>query len=326
MFATSDQVSTLVAAGRTLVLAGQEELLRTIPRGNWIGGTIPYFMTDEGGKTSRDGIFVQEIPSLASAQAPTVYDTDTISRIGQDAADNGYTILILPAFTAIHQKYALEAPQYQDLFLKTIAGWIAGIHLDDLGKATPKVFNGATGDILSDRGVALHVTLPSSHQADIGIVNIFQPGEGDEIRFSTSGFEVKDCLVNGERATFHDYLRAKKIDTRLPLVANYCGALINVSVQGLDDATSTVKFYAPVFEDVSYRFARPVQSYPQEFAASIPTSVASPVFTCNCVLNYLYGDLEHRRTGSLVGPMTFGEIAFQVLNQTLVYVNIAKRA
>ena len=45
-----------------------------------------------------------------------------------------------------------------------------------------------------------------------------------------------------------------------------------------------------------------------------------PVFTCNCILNYLYANLEGKKTGSIVGPITFGEIAYMLLNQTMVYL------
>jgi hypothetical protein len=41
-------------------------------------------------------------------------------------------------------------------------------------------------------------------------------------------------------------------------------------------------------------------------------------------LNYLYGKLEGRKTGDLTGPITFGEIAFQLLNQTLVYLEVTE--
>ena len=46
------------------------------------------------------------------------------------------------------------------------------------------------------------------------------------------------------------------------------------------------------------------------------------VFSCNCILNYLYSELEGKKTGSFVGPITFGEVAYQLLNQTLVYLKI----
>jgi hypothetical protein len=326
MLLTIDDVKVRLATGKTLVLAGDEDLLRAVPRGNWMGGTIPYFMTAEGGKTSRERIFVEELPAFARPCVPVVYDEHSVARIGEEAPDNGYTIVILPAFSTIHRRYALEAPQYKDLFLKTVAGWISGVHLDDVGTRSPKVFNGLSGEVLADRGVALHVELPRTHRAQIGIVNIFEPGEGDEIRFLASAFDAQDCTINGERRNFHDYLLAGQRDTRLPLVANFCGAMINVSIQSLDAATSTVKFYAPVFEGVPYRFARRVDDYPQRFAKAIPSDIADPIFACNCVLNYVYGALENKHAGRLQGPMTFGEIAFQLLNQTLVHVTISAAA
>ena len=323
MIATIDEVKALLTRGKTLVLAGDEDLLRAVPRGSWIGGTIPYFMTRDGGLTSREVIYVEQVPSFARARSPVVYDERRIGRIGVDAPDNGYTIVILPAFSAIHQRYAVDAPTFKDLFLKSVAGWVSGVHLDDLGRKTPKAFNGLTGDVMADRGVALHVELPRSHRAQIGIVNIFEPGEGDEIRFPTTAFDVRACTINGESQSFYEYFVSRGLDTRLPLVADSCGATINVSIQSLDAANRAVKLYAPVFEGVPYRFARPVESYAQRFAQAIPAGLTEPVFTCNCVLNYVYGGLENQHTGGLTGPMTFGEIAFQLLNQTLVHVTVA---
>jgi hypothetical protein len=42
------------------------------------------------------------------------------------------------------------------------------------------------------------------------------------------------------------------------------------------------------------------------------------VFSCNCILNYLYAELEGKRTGAITGPITYGEIANLLLSQTLV--------
>ncbi|HXZ96426.1 MAG TPA: hypothetical protein VEG37_05180 [Burkholderiales bacterium] len=42
-------------------------------------------------------------------------------------------------------------------------------------------------------------------------------------------------------------------------------------------------------------------------------------FARNCALNFLYGKLEGAQAG-LPGPCTFGEIAYQLLNQTMVYL------
>src|SRR2546426_2004986 len=40
-------------------------------------------------------------------------------------------------------------------------GWVTGIHLNDLGKETPKVFNGKTGEVFADQAIACHVSLPA---------------------------------------------------------------------------------------------------------------------------------------------------------------------
>lgn len=322
MLATTQEVAALVSKGVPLVVAGEEALLRELPTGPWIGGTIPYFMTGEGGKTTRDRLFVDRTPELAIRCTPVRFDQATISRVGIESPEHGYTVLIIPAGTALHQQYALEAPRYEEIFFKVVAGWIAGVHLDDLERAKPKVFFGPTGEVSDSTAVAMHVELPATHRAQLGLVNIFEQGTGDDLAFPTTGFEVKDCTVNGRQRNFHDYFVDAKLDSRLPLVADFLGTRINVSIQALDAKARTVRFFAPVFEGVPYRLAAPIENYAGKFLTAIPADVANPAFTCNCVLNYVYGGLEGRRTGQLLGPMTFGEIAYQLLNQTLVYVTI----
>lgn len=323
MLTNLDQIRKLLDQGKALVLAGEEALLRQVPRGPWVGGTIPYFMSKDGGVATRQQIYVAEVPAIAVGARTSVYDTESIRRVARDTAENGYCVLILPAFSALHQQYALEAPFFDQMFLKPVAGWISGVHLDDLGKAAPLVFDGATGEAFGDRGVAMHVTLPNSHQAHLGVVNIFEPGDGDDIVFEHSGFSAETCLIGDERRSIVDYVRDRKLDVRLPLVADYMGTHVNVSIQSLEGRTA--KFYAPVFEGVRYRWAKPIGDYPESFNKAIPDDLAEPVFSCNCILNYLYGQLENRHTGRLRGPMTFGEIGFQLLNQTLVHITITSR-
>jgi hypothetical protein len=84
-----------------------------------------------------------------------------------------------------------------------------------------------------------------------------------------------------------------------------------------------VHLYAPVFSGITYRFAQPIADYAAEFNRQIAAiEDKSSVFACNCILNYLYGGLEGKDLGGFYGPITFGEIAWQLLNQTLVYLQI----
>ena len=154
------EVSAAIEAGKVLWLAGDEELLKTLPKGRWIGGSIPYFMGAAGGETTREKIYVAELdPSLAKRIQIKFYNTSTIQNIAKEAPDDGFTILLLPALTQMHLDYAHNAPEYEDMFIKPIAGWVTGLHLDDLGSVSPMVINGGTGEVSTDKAVAMHVTL-----------------------------------------------------------------------------------------------------------------------------------------------------------------------
>jgi hypothetical protein len=207
------------------------------------------------------------------------------------------------------------------MYLKPLLGWISGVHLDDLGRKLPKVVDGRTLSAHTSAGVAIHCALPANQVARMGIVNLFSPGEGEVLTFPDGGFQVDRCLVDGVERVFSDYLLERKVDTRLPLVADCSGAMVNVSFQGIESSLGRVNLYAPVFPGVEYRLAKPVGDYMEEFRKMLPKNV-SAAFSCNCILNFLYSGLEGKITDGMTGPVTFGEIACQLLNQTMVYVSI----
>lgn len=317
-----DDAAQLVASQCFLCIAADESLLRRLPKGNWIGGTIPYFMGQDGGATSRELLFVTRFPVLAGRPSIRFYDAKELPQVCIDAPENGFSLIIIPAFSDLHSRFAQDAPAYEDMYVKPLVGWIAGIHLSELGAKRPAVFNGLTLEAESDRAIVIHVELPPNLRAQIDIINLFRQGDGDSIRFPLSGFSADQCLINGKPENFADYVLARGIDTRLPLVANYSGALVNVSFKGVDAERRSVDFYAPVFAGTEYRVAAVVPNYVQEFQAALPNADRPLAFSCNCILNYLYSELEGKRTGHMLGPMTFGEIAYQLVNQTLVYLSI----
>ena len=321
-----DLQDTLVAirSGAYLSIAADEALLRRLPPGNWLAGSIPYFMAQDGGETSRQKLFVTELPTHAGTPQLRWYDAASLHKVALDAPAHGLTVLIVPAFSEVHSRFAREAPAFEDMYMKPLVGWIAGEHLDDLGQAAPVVANGQTLVFSHDKALAVHIPLPESIYPRIDILNLFQPGGGDAIRFPSTGFSAQECFVNGQLVNLAQYLAQQGIDTRLPLVADYSGAMVNVSFKAVDAAAGRVDFYAPVFDDVEYRIAEPVPDYARSFAQSLPGDALGARWSCNCILNYLYGGLEGQRTGPITGPMTFGEIAYQLLNQTMVYVNLEK--
>ena len=319
------EVKSKITRGEKLLLAGDESLLKLLPPGNWIGGSIPYFMTETGGLTTRHKIYVTELPATVSDISIKVYDATNLGSIYTDAAQNGFSIIIMPGSSKTHLEFALHAPQFKDFGHSPLIGWIAGTHLDDLGKTTPKVFYGPTQTMLEDAAVVMHATLSPKHVAEINYINIFEQGEGDTIAFPQDGFNSCDAYINGVKTNFADYITQQNLDMRLPLVADYFGARVNVSFQSVDPTRREVRFYAPVFAGVSYKHARPLHDYVQQFTAMLPLHLSEhPAFSCNCVLNYLYSELEGKRTGKITGPTTFGEVVYQLLNQTMAYLTVTE--
>lgn len=320
-----ETVCDLIAEGKTLFLAGEEGLLKQVPKGKWIGGTIPYFISSEqGGVLAQDKIFVTDISDIAQSSEVKVYDKDNLGAVYADGGEGGLSFIIIPASSSAHSSFALNAPNYKDFGSQPLVGWIAGVHLDDLGKISPKVFNGNTGESFEDEALVMHIDLVPGKVVDVGIINSFEQGEGDTLTFNHDGFTAKDVMVNGVKESFAEYMKDKKLDTKLPLVADYCGAMINTSFQQVD-SENVVHFYAPVFTAVRYKHASQLGDYAAAFSKQLlenNVAGANVVFSCNCILNYLFSELEGKKTDPFVGPITFGEIAYQLLNQTLVYLTV----
>lgn len=318
---TLDEVLAYLQTGKSALLAGTEAQLRQVPKGAWIGGTIPYFVGQDGGQQDTERIFLTELPAPADACIVKTYDVPGLQTLVTDGREGDVTFVILPAFSAVHQEFAVSAPEIPGMYMHPLIGWVAGVDVEEIGKVSPKVFHGPTGEAFADVGVALHMPCPAGTHARIDILNLFSPGDGPVIKFPATGFTVRDCTVDGQPMRLIDYLREHEIDIRLPLVADHLGAIFNSAFSGLNDETGEVSFYGPVFADHEYRLAAPVGDYAKTFTESMDPDV-EPLGAFNCVLNYLYGELEGKQVGHIRAAMTFGEIAYQLLTQTLVYVTL----
>lgn len=319
---TVSEAAEHIEAGRVVLVAGDTAALRSLPRGNWIGGSIPYFMAAEGGVVDKDRVFVNVLPRGVSLDKTVLYDAPGLRGVYEDGAEDGVAFVIIPASSEVHLDFAKEAQNYPSFLSKPLVGWISGVHLDDLGREPPVVIDGATGEVSGAHAAVLHARLPEGKAARVDIVNLFTQGDGDTITFDEVGFSATHACVNGERVPFAKYLADKGVDTKLPLVADYYGAMVNVSFQSVDQDSGEVALYAPVFPGIEYRIAKPVEDYVAAFGAALPAAAADATFACNCILNFLYGGLEGKHTKDAVGPITFGEIAYQLLNQTFVYVEV----
>ena len=314
-----NEVINFIKEGKLLALAGDERVLSKLPQGNWIGGTIPYFMGKEEGLFSQELIYVNEFGETTDNYKINSYNSSEVNNIVNDTFDNGASIIILPPFTEIHKNYAIQIPENENLFNNPIIGWVAGFDLNS--QDTAKTFNGKTGEVYADKAVVIHMELPENKTARVEITNIFKQSDEDiEIEFIENGFSCKDCLINGKKINLAQYINDNNIDIKLPIISDYSGALINVSFQSVEN--DTVNFYAPVFKDRKYKFAKSISDYVSSFNSQIKQIDIQPEFSCNCILNYLYGELEGKKIDNISGPITFGEIGYQLLNQTLTFLYI----
>ena len=313
-----EDAAARITSGAVMTIAGDEALLAQLPKGSWIGGTSVYFVTEDGGAVIRDRLYCTTLPEAASADIRVLPAAD-LPRIADGYAEGGMSFILVPAFSEAHSVFAVDGPSYAGFFNQPLVGWVSGVHLDEIGRVSPKVFDGCRGTAHDDAAVVMHLTLEAGLSPQVDIVNIFSQNASDApcFRFSKSGFSADRAWVDGVETPLAAYLQNEGIDTRLPLIANYGGALINVSVQSVDPESGKVAFYAPVMEGVDYRFAKPLEDYAGAFAQQSGTGGAGQ-YSCNCILNYLYGELEGKSTGGFTGPVTFGEIAYMLLNQTLV--------
>jgi hypothetical protein len=319
---TVSQTAAAITAGGRLLVAGDEALLAQLPAGAWIGGTIPYFMTSDGGQVTRDLLYVDALPDLVTDVRVRTYPADQLDRFPRDGFENGFAVVIVPAGSAAHARYAADAADFPGLFDHPVVGWVSGVHLDDLATESAKVFAGDGAAVSSSDAVVLHAELPDGVLAGADIVNLFTQGSGAVLTFGSTSFEQDTVTVDGVERSFAEYLHELGHDTRLPVVADAFGTMINVGFQTVPEDGGPVVMYAPLFSGVEYRLAAPVGDYVAEFAQHLPAGTVHPTFACNCILNFLYSDLEGKRTGDVVGPVTFGEIAYTLLNQTLVYLTL----
>jgi hypothetical protein len=316
------EAASLIRTGVIAVFAGSEDALRSLPAGTWIGGTSPYFMTEAGGVVDTARLFCTVLTGAVEARTVAL-TAATLPQIVAGRFANGFSYVLIPAFTEVHRTYALDGPGYPGLCNQPVMGWVTGVLLSELGSRTPKVFDGMTGAMHDNAAVVMHVRLPAGTVAQLDFINLFAPGTGPKIAFPADGFSAAACTVDGVPANFAQYVTDNAIDTKLPLVADYAGASVNVSIQAVDQAAGTVAFYAPVLAGETYRFARAIEDYADAYAAGAgDTDNAGAMLACNCILNFLYAELEGKTTGGFVGPVTFGEIAYVLLNQTLVRLQL----
>ena len=157
-------------------------------------------------KQHNEDFIVTELPLHGAGPTLARYDRSDLDRICTESPDDGFSLLVLPAFSSVHEAFAQEAPGYPDMYMKPLVGWVAGVHLDDIGKVVPRVFDGSTGEALADAAVAMHVPVDPRQRVHVDIVNLFQQQPGPVIEFAEGGFAAGDCRIDGRPGNLHDWM------------------------------------------------------------------------------------------------------------------------
>lgn len=318
---TPEEASRRIEAGECLVIAGSTQAMAQLPAGNWIGGSTEFFMTPDGGLRDTENLLLTTMPAGADVFFAT-YGPGELTRVAEESPLNGYSLVIIPAGSCIHREFANDEVIGTENLMRPLVGWISGSHSSFEGEEPPSVFDGRFSQRHRDAMVVAHVTLPPSHLAELEIVNIFEPEVVPLLTFPEPGFSVRNCTVNGRTTPFAAYLQDIGYDPARPLIGDFGGAPLNVSIKEIE-SDGTVQLYAPTVAGVTYRLSKPIGDYGRAFrAAMAKRDLKGVAFSCNCILNYRNGNLEGDPIGGLAGPVTFGEIGYHLLNQTMVLLRI----
>lgn len=320
MYTVAD-AAALIATGAPLLIAGDADLLPQLPAGNWIGGSIANFMKADGAGESLERVSIHRLPVTVVDITTHLVTADELPTFPSRGTDPGFSVVILPHGGATHLAFAKDAAGYPGLFDRPVIGWVSGRRLSDGPDVPALVMDGRTRTWSSEDAVVLHATLAPGHTARVDMVNPFTQGDGDELTFDKTGVAQRYVDVNGERRSFAQYLKDVQFDGHLPMVTNYFGAMINVAIQGARP-DGTVDLYSPVFAGDVYRLAAPVGDYVTAVRGRLAEAHAEPVVAFNCIANYTRSGLEGATLPGIGGPFTFGEIAYVLLTQTLVYLAI----
>ena len=319
---TKLEVIEFIRAGKQLVLSGDEDLLDQLPKGNWIGGTSPYFMDNNGGVFSTGKIFVDDFTNIASGFKIESYDKNSIKKIAAESFHNGFIVLIIPGDSETLFEFGINSLSYDKIFDNPVVGFVAGFDMAKMGKSSPKVYNGLTGEKLDKNGIAIHIQLPEGKVARAEILNLDTIDiNSPRIRFPITSFTQSECTVNGDKTNIAEFLTHIKYKEGLPLISNYNGALINRDIKKIDIEKKEVVFFSPVFNDETYNLANVIDNYFQLFNEKLDNQGKDVVYCSLCVSYYFLGKLENKKINA-EGVFAFGEIAYQLLNQTLVFLSL----
>ncbi len=325
-FYTKQEVIDFINNGRIMLLSGSAEALSGLPKGNWIAGTTHYFV-DSIGKVDEEHIFVDDFTLVAQKAKIATYDESNIKDIAKNGFKNGFVVMVLPIDSKVYIDFANNSLSFEGMFDNPVVGYVAATKMEDYGKKSPYVAAGLDGKLSNSIAAALYVELPDYLTARAEIVN-FDTIDADSptLVFPKTGFVQSECTINGKPGNIADYFEnvvKPKLGGYTQMITSQNGALINRDVKVVDVAKGEVSFFSPVIADDDYHLVKNGADYLQMFNTAL-ASKRSDVLTCFSCVSYFFGGKFEGKGVCKNGVYAFGEIGYQVLNKTIVTLEIDK--
>lgn len=327
---TKDEVIDLINAGHVMLLSGSDNALKGLPKGKWIAGTTPYFM-DGTGKVDETNIFVDDFTDIAKNAKVEVFDTTNIKDIAKHGYNNGFIVMSIPIDTEIYFEFSNKSLEYENIYNNPLVGFVACCNFNDYGNfGSLKTFVGAGnyGQLFHNKAVALYVELPENITARAEIINL------DTIDYSTpkvvfpkTSFFQSDCTIDGKPGNIADYLE-NYVKPRMggkgytQMITSQNGALINRDPKVVDVEKGTASFFSPAYEGDEYYLVKPGNDYFTMFNDALKAKGDAEIAACFSCISYFFGGSFEGKSIIKNGCYAFGEIAYQLLNKTIVTLEI----
>lgn len=317
------EVIEFIKQGRVMHLCGSEEMLKDLPKGKWIAGMTPYFM-DSVGKICKNKIYVDDFSYIAEDVKIVAMDEDDIHNVAKNNTfGNGFIMMILPLESPVYYTFSNHSLEYEDIYNNPVVGYVSSCLLDEYGKVKPKVAIGTDPVLTSDKAAVMYVKVSDRLRVRAEIMNFDTIDESTpSLKFPKTSFVQSDCLIDGKPGNIAEYLWSvkKKLGHYPQLITSQNGALVNRDIKSVDLEKGVASFFSPAYENDLYYLVKPNSNYLRAFNDALKTK--SDVIACfSCTSYFLLGDFEYRSI-NYNGVYTFGEIGYQLLNKTIVTLEI----
>ena len=318
------EVEQLVKQGHSLVIAGEEEYLRLLSPGNWIGAVANRYLGTGADEIEPGMLFAFDLSEHLLTSRVCVYQSFNLDGLQRDCYGHGFSVVLMPAFSEVHRFYGIYSATLGYRYLNPVIGWVAGANLGTADMLEPLVIDGLTGRIYPDRAVVLHCLLKSDIDAKMQVINIFEPGDGDSMVFPEASFIARSCYVNGKLANLVDYWHEVDPNPQLPLVASIGGALVNVMpLQPVGH--NSITMCSALIPGVEYRFAKPPEQMAAQLHRRVNELAENTILLTCCELLRPYLNSSTLQRTDLQAIYAPGETAYSLQNFTMVGLSLHQR-